>query len=820
MFGFGQKKHRVSRSVARRAPETVGTKLRTALGDRGLLLRLGMAGIAIVLLVLGLESWRAPFSHRIGDVLPHGLLARVEFERVDEEATARNRYRAELAVPLIFRNDPQLLESLPQELKSALGEIAQAQRLNELSVGTRLDFGLENPGPAASPRLQAAAVRFGTDNPESRFNRLRAALVGSDMMMAQVRIEEIISDFSKFIAPLKTLGVIDPEELRRRGLDQLPEGTASGGITADHALLILSPTATSPEEGSRVLISQVRLEQQLNEAGALGSSWLSYPSLKQEIRGALSHWLMARVQPTLEFDQRATKEAIAKARNAVPDAIESYLVGDPLIRPGERLDEKKLSLLTDEFLRVEAQIPWQNRVARVVIVFLLLIALAGLNGYYIVHNEPRLIECHRHLLVYLAAIVVSAISAHWLSYDPLRMEMIPILFTTILLTIAYNQILSALTAFSLCLLLALSATGRFDQFVVLLSTCSLTIIPLDKVATRLTLLKVSFLAAGTYFLMQVGIQIVETQALPEVFGNVPLLIQAAKGSMYCLIACVLAAACLPFVESTFGIVTDLSLRELGDAHPLLQDLIRLAPGTYNHSQSVAIIAETAAERIGGNGLLVRVGAYFHDIGKMLKPNYFVENLQPGTESPHTHLSPAMSTLIIIGHVKDGVDLAEQHHLPQQIIDFIEQHHGTTLVEYFFREATRKAECQPDHRTDAEEASYRYPGPRPRTKEAAVLMIVDACESASRTLSEPTAKRLETLVHEIILRRLLDHQFDECALTMKELRLIEESVVKSLIGIYHGRIRYPDQPSSEIRRDRTVAETGVIPVPVLEEVRTA
>jgi putative nucleotidyltransferase with HDIG domain len=398
--------------------------------------------------------------------------------------------------------------------------------------------------------------------------------------------------------------------------------------------------------------------------------------------------------------------------------------------------------------------------------------------------------------------------------------MIPILFTTILLTIAYNQILSALTAFSLCLLLALSATGRFDQFVVLLSTCSLTIIPLDKVATRLTLLKVSFLAAGTYFLMQVGIQIVETQALPEVFGNVPLLIQAAKGSMYCLIACVLAAACLPFVESTFGIVTDLSLRELGDAHPLLQDLIRLAPGTYNHSQSVAIIAETAAERIGGNGLLVRVGAYFHDIGKMLKPNYFVENLQPGTESPHTHLSPAMSTLIIIGHVKDGVDLAEQHHLPQQIIDFIEQHHGTTLVEYFFREATRKAECQPDHRTDAEEASYRYPGPRPRTKEAAVLMIVDACESASRTLSEPTAKRLETLVHEIILRRLLDHQFDECALTMKELRLIEESVVKSLIGIYHGRIRYPDQPSSEIRRDRTVAETGVIPVPVLEEVRTA
>jgi putative nucleotidyltransferase with HDIG domain len=208
--------------------------------------------------------------------------------------------------------------------------------------------------------------------------------------------------------------------------------------------------------------------------------------------------------------------------------------------------------------------------------------------------------------------------------------------------------------------------------------------------------------------------------------------------------------------------------------------------------AVATIGETAADRIGANGLMVRVGAYYHDIGKMLKPQYFVENMTEGMPSRHAHLAPAMSTLIIIGHVKDGVDLARQHNLPQSLIDFIEQHHGTTLVEYFYREATKRADQQPDHKTDAEESSFRYPGPKPQTREAGVLMIADAVESASRTLIDPTPKRIEGLVEEITLKRLLDGQFDESSLTLSEIRMIEESLTKSLIGIYHGRIKYPEQ----------------------------
>jgi cyclic-di-AMP phosphodiesterase PgpH len=238
----------------------------------------------------------------------------------------------------------------------------------------------------------------------------------------------------------------------------------------------------------------------------------------------------------------------------------------------------------------------------------------------------------------------------------------------------------------------------------------------------------------------------------------------------------------------------LSLLELGDpSRPLLRQLAQRAPGTYNHSINVAAIAEAAADEIGAHALLTRVGAYYHDIGKMFKPNYFVENQQHGTNC-HDSLQPAMSTLVIIAHVKDGADLARQHHLPKSLVDFIEQHHGTTLVEYFYRQAAKKSEESP-HGEEVSELNFRYPGPRPQTREAAVLMLADAVESACRSLVEPTPARIESLVEQIAMKRLLDGQFDECGLTLKQLGKVQKSLVKSMTAIYHGRIKYPDQQSA-------------------------
>jgi hypothetical protein len=270
-----------------------------------------------------------------------------------------------------------------------------------------------------------------------------------------------------------------------------------------------------------------------------------------------------------------------------------------------------------------------------------------------------------------------------------------------------------------------------------------------------------------------------------------MLTEAVRLGLWTLASGFLMTGLLPFIEKLFGVLTDLSLLELGDiAHPLLQELIRRAPATYNHSITVGSIAEAAAESIGARGLLVRVGAYFHDIGKMLKPAYFIEN-QARDHNLHQSLMPAMSTLVIIAHIKDGADLGRQRRLPQPIIDMIEQHHGTTLVEFFFGRANEQKGLDPNG-GEVDEASYRYPGPKPQTKEAGVLMLADAVEGASRTLVDPTPARIESLVREMAERRLHDGQFDESGLTLRELRTIERALVKALTALYHGRIKYPEQ----------------------------
>jgi putative nucleotidyltransferase with HDIG domain len=324
-----------------------------------------------------------------------------------------------------------------------------------------------------------------------------------------------------------------------------------------------------------------------------------------------------------------------------------------------------------------------------------------------------------------------------------------------------------------------------SHFLVVMGGTAAGVLPLSDVRTRTKPIQVGLAAAAGYFVLTWATGLWQNQPWELILSD--SLWRAGWG----LMAGFFLGGCLPFIESAFGIVTGISLLELGDiTHPLLQELVRRAPGTHNHSVTVGTIAEAAAERIGANAVLVRVGAYFHDIGKMLKPHYFVEN-QNGTDNRHANLAPAMSTLIIIGHVKDGVDLARQHNLPEPIIDLIEQHHGTTLVEYFYREAKNRASGGLEEGS-VSETSYRYPGPKPQTKEAGILMIADAVESASRTLSEPTPSRLEGLVEALIDKRLRDGQFDECGLTLKEIAEIRDSLTKSLIGIYHGRVKYPEQ----------------------------
>jgi putative nucleotidyltransferase with HDIG domain len=367
--------------------------------------------------------------------------------------------------------------------------------------------------------------------------------------------------------------------------------------------------------------------------------------------------------------------------------------------------------------------------------------------------------------------------------------LIPLMLFGITAALAYRQEFALLLSASVCLVVVLTLRQGVVEFVILTSGLAATVLMLRRVRTRTKLIYVGLGAAVVAMLTTLGVELMAGSIL-----DAQLLVHAVWYGFCALLSGVLMTGLLPlFIEPLLPVPTDISLLELGDvAHPLLQELVRRAPGTYNHSINVASIAESAAESIGANGLLVRVGAYFHDIGKMLKPQYFIENQSDGNR--HEALLPAMSTLIIIAHVKDGADLGRQHHLPKPIIDFILQHHGTTLVEYFFSQASRQCEEDPDGgRVD--EGSYRYPGPRPRTREAAVLMLADGVESATRSLQEPAPARIENLVNNIAMKKLLDGQFDECGLTLKELRGVQDSLIKSLTAMYHSRVKYPDQQTA-------------------------
>jgi putative nucleotidyltransferase with HDIG domain len=778
MFGASPKRSRVLRTSAVRGPETPWSRLTERLKDRGTLLRLAMCLLAMFFLLAAVQSWKAPFPYRVGYHASHGIAAKLDFERVDVETTNQMRSRAERDVPLVYRNHPEKLDPLPQQLKAHLGDVAQSMSVDDLSPGVVEAFGLAPLNPTGKERPQLDL--FATTDYAGRYAVLKQALAAPEMTSTQRKIEDIADEFEKFISPLRRAGVVDLTAKVREGR-RILEGSRVRVVDA----------ATGETVVDDALLSKVQLSQQLNDVGDLGSKWLSFPFL-DPIKAPLAYWMMKNVPATLEFDPTADAIARSAAKNAVPEYKQTFLRGDLLVQPGETVDDQQLLLLRDEYAAAEALIAPTERIERTVVVFLLIAMLAVLNGYYILHNEPRLVHSAGRMAVYLVAVTASAALARALSYLSWPAEVIPLIAIAMVMTVAYNQVFATMTAFTVCTVVTLSTTSELSQFIALMSTSAMAVVPLNRVASRSKLVVVGLYAATTYLCVRMCIGIIQTQSLTDVFHDWTLIEQSAKGAALCLSAGFIVSGSLPFMESLFGVVTDISLLELSDpSHPLLQELVQRAPGTYNHSIAVGTIAETAADRIGANGLLVRVGAYFHDIGKMLKPQYFVENMQTGAENRHTHLAPAMSTLIIIGHVKDGMDLAEQHNLPRVITDFIEQHHGTTLVEYFYHEAAKLAECQPDHKSDAEESAFRYPGPKPQTREAGVLMLSDAVESASRTLSDPTPKRIETLVHGLTLKRLLDGQFDESSLKLSEIRAVEESLVKSLIGIYHGRIRYPD-----------------------------
>ncbi|QOR35593.1 HDIG domain-containing protein [Clostridium sp. 'deep sea'] len=268
---------------------------------------------------------------------------------------------------------------------------------------------------------------------------------------------------------------------------------------------------------------------------------------------------------------------------------------------------------------------------------------------------------------------------------------------------------------------------------------------------------------------------------------------------------IIAIGSLPLLENTFGIISTIRLLELSNPNrPLLRKLLLEAPGTYNHSIVMGNLAEAAAEAVGADPLLARVGAYYHDIGKLKRPGFFVENQLDGN-NPHDKYTPSLSALVIMSHVKDGVELAKEEKLPEQVIDMIKQHHGTTLVSYFYHKAVNQNESEDSIR----EADYKYDGPRPQTKEAGIIMLSDAIEAAVRSLKRRSPAKVEEVVRKIIKSRLQDGELDECDLTMRDLEKLAETYIRVLSGVYHNRIAYPERSIADLERSKKLGRNSNI-----------
>ncbi len=438
----------------------------------------------------------------------------------------------------------------------------------------------------------------------------------------------------------------------------------------------------------------------------------------------------------------------------------------------------------------------QQRYRELIPIAVIVVLISVGSSFYIYHYQKRIITNHARAIALagLFILLLATVKVGVLLTNQTSWATGTAVTASIILTIAYSQRFAIGMGLFYSSFACLAAGPQMDMrlFLVMSAGVFACCFSLREIRTRMKLLEVSALASVMVFVTALTVNfLTQKMQLGDIFSS------AGYHAAATILAGMLIHSLLPVIEKVFRIATSMTLLDYSDANqPLLKRLAMEAPGTFSHSLLVGSVAEAAAEAIGRNGLLCRVGAYYHDIGKINKPSYFVEN-QLGLSSRHKELSPAMSQLIIVGHVKDGIEMSKEYALPAVLRQFIETHHGTTLIEYFYNEAKRKydAEQPSDASVGPSESEFRYPGPKPLTKEAAIVMLADAVEGAVRSLSEPTPTRIETVVHNMAVKRLQDGQFDECDLSLRELSQIEASVSKTLAAHYHGRVAYPKPPDA-------------------------
>jgi len=569
-----------------------------------------------------------------------------------------------------------------------------------------------------------------------------------------------------------------------------------------------------------------RREEVLTDYGAIVDVSAARDDLRRELAGrlefraaeeqALAEFGASFVDANVVFDSDQTQRRQRDAVDGVPPVTVRLPRGHVLAKKGERLSAAALERINAARAAVHGGLGWRGWASLLLVLSLLAFFLYRYGGY---HQRNYRKHKHLHALLVLMLILVMFLTRaiQWVAREAIEnlrepfnqldayTYLIPLGAGAIIIALLANgRIATVYTAFASLLFGAMNGYDFYTMAWAMLVQLS-GVYAISAYRARTALLRAGLVVGGAGAFLALALEVLR--------GNTDSLSQAIYGAGLAFISGavgvgLLISFLLPLLERMFHVLTDVRLLELSNVdNPLLQQLAVKAPGSYNHSLVVGTLAEEGARAIGANTLFCRVAAVYHDIGKINHPEYYVEN-QLG-RNPHDRLTPSMSALVIASHVKDGIKLAREAGLPEQIIDIIPQHHGTKLMGYFYEKA--KSTADPGLGPVKEE-DFRYPGPKPQTREAAIFMIADSVEAAARTIDEPTSNRLKEMISKITNSIVLDGQLDHCDLTFADLDGIQQAFHRLLVGMYHHRVDYPgfdfgNRPKNETRVETTDGAPG-------------
>ncbi len=721
--------------------------------------------VAIALLLPGFQ-FRAIPDYKVGDIADRTLEAPDDFTFQDAEATERKREEAVKTVPAVFDLDLRRNSRIEAELRSGFSEGRRI--LGEF----RKELGLVPSTPF----------------PPSERGKILEELARSLPTFNRGPVLEILLNHGFSM------------ELEEQMVRVLLNSMKHPGVAASRDMLliyqdrgiVLYNTLTKQDEPLQDWLSVRDLEQARD---LLRQNQYEMTAVGGEEKKRIIEFLDKWVVPNVHFNEAETRNREELAMNEVAPVLIQIKKGKTIVRAGDEVTPQDVLELDALKQLKQAQQPADRFVGIFFLVLFFMVALWQYFLFYESKSNPRYASVYLLVGLVMIANLIIAKLVFGLSdlisgsltletfHDPRNFYFAaPLAFGAILIVLLVDAQMAIVCVLTFSVFVSLM-TGQIPLVVYSLASGLTAVYAFRQYRERSAILRVGATISALNVLTVAALMVYLSG-----FDWTTLGIQAMAAAVSGLFACMLASLVLPVLESLFDITTDIRLIELSNPNkPILRRLAVEAPGTYHHSIIVGTLAEAAAEAIGANTLLVRVGAYYHDIGKLRKPEYYVEN-QIYMANKHEGLSPTMSSLILASHVKDGLAMAEEINLAPKVRDLIPQHHGTKLMAYFYQKA--KQGNGEGKQSEVNEQDFRYPGPKPQSREAAILMLADQVEAASRTLHDPTPGQVRSLIRRLIQSTIQDRQFDECDITTKDLDQITRAFERVITGMYHHRVEYP------------------------------